>query len=102
MKAKGSAMARSVFVSTLLPQAPRPPSQCVTSPTQALFGPLQLPVIEPDVGWLAQAAEVVAAQVVDAAGVKPPAGLVGVRGKNRTAGADEVKTGIRRVGMGVV
>lgn len=42
MNSKGSATAKVVFVLTRLPQAPRPPSQCVTSPTQALTWPSQV------------------------------------------------------------
>ena len=33
-------------MSTFVPQAPRPPSQCVTSPTQALLSPSQVPLVE--------------------------------------------------------
>jgi hypothetical protein len=86
MKAKGSAMARSALVSTLVPQAPSPPSQCVTSPTQAFPWPSQLAVVEPEMELLTRVAEAVvedqvdvaAAAVVVAARARPVAGVVAV------------------------
>ncbi len=71
MKAYGSATASSLFVSTLLPQAPRPPSQCVTSPTQALPLPSQVPLVE---------AVMLRAMTADDAAAADVEGQVGVLG----------------------
>src|SRR5579859_3024399 len=66
-------MARSTFVSMLMLQVPRPLSQCITLPMQALFGPLQLAIIKPDAGLLTGAIEGAVAAVVIAVELKPPA-----------------------------
>jgi hypothetical protein len=68
MEAKGSAMTRSVVVSTLTPQAPSPPYRCVTSPTQALPSPSQLAVAEAEMEFVTRVAEAAAAAVVAARG----------------------------------
>jgi hypothetical protein len=93
MKAKGSAIARSALVSTLVSHAPMPPSQCVTSPTQAAPSPSQLEVVEPGPGEEAETAREAAATaaavvVVEYVQVYVAAAVVAARA--RPAALDDV------------